>query len=88
METDKRTSVRRPSNNLAKIIIDDASSINCTIYDTSENGFALKLNMVLGAPSTFTLFLPNTGATFDAEVVWKGPSKIGVSVQRVPLDQN
>lgn len=83
MQTEQRISSRMLLSQQAKITLDNAEPIGCTIRDQSKNGFALAVNSVLGIPNTFTLVLPDTGETFEARIVWKKPGKIGVAVQRV-----
>lgn len=79
-----RAAPRRRQLKKAKLVFNDVvSSVNCRVRDISDSGAGVECESTLAIPDHVVLNL-REGGVFDADVVWRTPTRLGLRFRENP----
>lgn len=80
MDTNRRNARRTDAFRIGAIsFADQATPIDCLVWDQSETGAQIELETIDGIPDRFTLLVTAYARPRACTVVWRKDRKLGVS---------
>lgn len=75
----RRAAARQRVFKGARVMLDDRSTLSCTLKDLSDTGAKIRIDNVAGLPPTFRLHFVQENLVREVQVVWKTQNTLGVT---------
>ena len=76
---DSRGSRRSRTLKGGRVLLNDRSTIDCTIRDMTDTGARLRFGALVPLPEECRLLLPSDGTVFPIRVIWQSSDSAGVA---------
>jgi hypothetical protein len=80
----RRVAKRQRVLKTGKIVLENLSSLTCTIRDVSETGAKVRVEKIDTIPHKFRLVILPDNTIRDAQVAWKSDGELGVTFTSPP----